>query len=168
MSPLTRISIFSGLGAGVLHILFFFVLLVLSIPLFDNFVRIEFIVPMMFCVTSLWFYRFIVRDNEMRFWEGLIICFFTALIGSIIYGVFVYSYLEFVDISLLQSSIDLKLAEIDLQKDFFISSGNEAHFISSRNVYVNTTELDLLADKILVNSIAGIFYAFLLSVIFRK
>lgn len=117
----------SGIIGGILFCLFFYTIDNLyQNPFLPDSKSLDFFIYLLVMIASLAVYRFIISQNRtLRFWEGLIIGFFTGSLMILISIPFMYILLSSPNNSSVQNYIEYEIQNFKDQKEGFIEKQKE-------------------------------------------
>lgn len=167
-NPLILISVWAGLISGVFAMVFISILHLLHVPLFDGLTNLSFVVNALITIVAILNFRNRNNNNELRFWQGLLISFIVFIVSSLVLMLLLSVYLGFIFPSYLSESITLKLEWLELNKALFLKDIKEEGFKNICEIFRKTSAVDVALSKVNINLMATFVYGIILSIIFRK
>lgn len=165
---LLRSAFLPGVISGVLCIVFFLALYWSGVDYSDKFYKFSFLVtfPMIFVAI---FYFKKAQGGDLRFWQGMLVCYFTNLIALVLYMMFISILLTVIDPEFVTESIAGTKALMEANKEAWLELGMpleewERNYANADAISPQTITL----EQLFIFSITGSVYSLILSVLFRK
>ncbi len=140
---------------------------------YDLAFKMVYIIPLPFIFVALWFYKKSNR-NELRVWEGFLLGGSVNIPILILYSLFIFIFMQYIDVEFLASSGERHIALIKERMESGVLQNKEKAEEASellKNLEVNvrsTSAKDFMLSEIIWMSIFGSVFTLILSIVLRK
>lgn len=154
--PYGKMSVIYGIIMGIVMSLFSLIRYLLGYPttsplsLLDNIAMLV----VMLCVVYL--YRSSLQDKKITFKEAWLLAFYSALIGSVLYGIFMYLYSSYIDKQMIEHCIE-HLRKVPEYKNYTIEQFKQMARPSAISL-----------QSIIYNIVMAIIWAFVCAVLLKN
>ncbi len=165
---LLRSAFLPGLISGAMCIVYFLALYFSGINYSDHFYKFSFLVTFPMIFVAIFYYKK-STNGVLRFWQGMLICYFTNLIALVVYVMFISILLTIVDPDFVAESIAGAKLFMEANKELWLEQGMPLDAWQTNYANADLISPQTIAlDQLLIFSVAGLFYSLILSVLLRN
>lgn len=169
-NPIINVPLkFGVIGGGLAIALFILLYAMDQNPVLTN-KKIPFgiiLIPL-FLFFSLKEFRDYHNQNQLRFWQGIVIGLINYLVIAIISAIFIWLFITYYDQSLITEMINFGLQHLEKGKEGFIEIYGQAYYDQTVLTAKNTTAYHIALDDFIIKALIGTLSSFIISIILRK
>jgi hypothetical protein len=128
----------------------------------------DFIVIPLFLFFSIKEFKDRKNGGFLQFWQGMTVGFFVYFGLALLFAVFIYIYIQFVDFNVFTDYIQDRIALIQGNKVNLIEQMGEETYYRTLDQMEKVRPLDVAIDDFYKKNLIGFFFATIISVILRK
>lgn len=170
-STILKNSIVFGIFGAILFAIFLtLAYLITKKPFEANIKSLDFFVYLITLTSSLYWFRFKINQNKMKFWTGMGVGLMTSIVMVLLSSIFIYFFLENIAPQQLKDYIAYQLENLDKIKksNNFSKQFTKEQFENIYRDMQKVTAYDMAWYEWRVKIIVGVFMSFIISAVLRK